>query len=251
MTFPIAAARPVVLFDLDGTLLPMDMKTFERAYFGGLCRTFSEYPPEDLVRWVWAGTKAMALNDGSRTNREAFAEVFTRESGVNYYENEERFLDYYRTVFQQCREVCPITDVSRRIVEVLRRKGYTVAIATNPIFPRIATCSRLEWLGLDPESFPLVTTFENSVHAKPNLEYYRDVCRTLGAEPADCLMIGNDVLEDGCAAALGMEVFLVRDFLLNTKDLPTDGFSMGSLKDVLSWAEALPEICEIEQHACP
>ena len=54
-------------------------------------------------------------------------------------------------------------------------------------------------------------------------------------------MIGNDVLEDGCAAKLGMEVFLVRDCLINTKDLPTDNFSLGSLQDVLDWAEALPE----------
>lgn len=241
MGFPVAAARPVVLFDLDGTLLPMDMKEFETAYFRGLCRAFSEYPPEDLVRWVWAGTKAMVLNDGSQTNREAFAEAFARESGVDYYENEERFLDYYRTVFQECRDVCHITGVSEAIVETLRRKGYTVAIATNPIFPEVATFSRLRWLGLDPESFPLVTTFDNSVHAKPNPDYYRDVCGALGAEPTDCIMIGNDVLEDGCAAKLGMEVFLVRDFLLNTKSLPTDGFAMGSLKDVLSWAEALPE----------
>lgn len=241
MGFSTSAARPVVLFDLDGTLLPMDMKAFERAYFGGLCRTFTEYTPEDLVRWVWAGTKAMAMNDGSRPNREAFAEVFTRESGVDYFENEERFLDYYRTVFQQCRDVCPITDVSRRIVETLRQKGYLVAIATNPIFPEVATVSRLSWLGLDAASFPLVTTFENSVHAKPSLEYYRDVCRALGVEPADCVMIGNDVMEDGCAASLGMEVFLVEDFLLNTKELSTDGFAMGSLQDVLDWAEALPQ----------
>ena len=240
MEFPIAAARPVVLFDLDGTLLPMDMQTFERAYFHGLCKTFSEYPPEDLVRWVWAGTKAMVCNDGSRTNREAFAEAFTRESGIDYYANETRFLDYYRTAFQQCREVCPITDVSKSIVDILRRKGYVVAIATNPIFPEVATHSRLRWLGLDPASFPLVTTFENSVHAKPNPEYYRDVCRSLAVEPGDCVMIGNDVGEDGCAAGLGMEVLLVEDFLYNPRNLPADGFSMGSLKDILAWAQALP-----------
>lgn len=241
MGFPIETARPVVLFDLDGTLLPMQMHDFEKAYFHGLCRTFSEYPPEDLVRWVWAGTKAMAMNDGSRTNRETFADVFTRESGVDYFENEERFLDYYRTVFQECRKICPISDVSRRIVDTLRQKGYTVAIATNPIFPEVATHSRLRWLGLDPASFPLVTTFENSVHAKPNPDYYRDVCRALNVSPEDCVMIGNDVIEDGCAAGLGMSVFLVEDFLYNPKNASTDGFPMGSLQDVLTWAEALPQ----------
>ena len=149
MGFSTSAARPVVLFDLDGTLLPMDMKAFERAYFGGLCRTLTEYPPEDLGRWVWAGTKAMAMNDGSRPNREAFAEVFTRESGVDYFENEERFLDYYRTVFQQCRDVCPITDVSRRIVETLRQKGYRLWLLSNA--QQVFTAYELRLVGLEAQ----------------------------------------------------------------------------------------------------
>ena len=33
-----------ILFDLDGTLLPMDMKTFERAYFQKLTEAFPEFP---------------------------------------------------------------------------------------------------------------------------------------------------------------------------------------------------------------
>lgn len=241
MAFDGIAPRPVILFDLDGTLLPMDMKTFERAYFGGLCRTFREFDPQELVRLVWAGTKAMVQNDGSRTNREAFAETFSRESGLDYYEHEARFLEYYRTTFQECVRVCRISDLSRRIVELLRKKGYTVAIATNPIFPRIATASRLRWLGLDEASFPLVTTFENSRYAKPNPDYYRAVCRQLSVSPEDCVMVGNDVGEDGCARELGMEVMLVEDFLYNPGQLPVDGFAMGSLQDVFAWASALPE----------
>lgn len=240
MGFSTETARPVVLFDLDGTLLPMDMKTFERAYFQKLTEAFPEFPPQELVRCIWAGTGAMVRNDGSRTNREAFAEVFSRESGIDYWENEARFLEFYRTGFQDCARVCRLTDCSRRIVEALREKGYTVAIATNPIFPEVATHSRLRWLGLDPASFPLVTAFENSHYAKPNPAYYEEVCRALGAAPADCLMIGNDVREDGCARQLGMEVFLVEDCLLNPDGLPTVGFATGSLEDVRRWAEALP-----------
>ena len=38
MEFPKGQGRPVVLFDLDGTLLPMEMKDFERDYFRRLCR---------------------------------------------------------------------------------------------------------------------------------------------------------------------------------------------------------------------
>ena len=234
------AGRPAILFDLDGTLLPMDLKTFERAYFTGLTEAFPEFGPEELVRLVWAGTKAMVRNDGSRTNREAFADTFTRESGVDYYANEERFLSYYRTGFERCAAVCRCTSLSREIVDTLRDKGYLVAVATNPIFPQIATAARLRWLGLDAASFPLVTTFENSHFAKPNPLYYREVCNVLGVAPGDCIMVGNDVEEDGSARALGMEVLLIRDCLLNPKGLSTEGFLMGSLEDLLAWARALP-----------
>src|SRR5699024_11888824 len=49
--------RPVVLFDLDGTLLPLDMKTFTEAYFKTLCGRFSQYNPQDVIQAVWAGTE--------------------------------------------------------------------------------------------------------------------------------------------------------------------------------------------------
>lgn len=232
--------RPVVLFDLDGTLLPLDMKTFTEAYFKTLCSRFSQYNPQDVIQAVWAGTGAMVKNDGSRTNREAFAAVFSQALGVDYYEQEAEFLDYYAREFQRCADVCRPSELSRKIVTTLQHKGYTVAVATNPIFPEIATQSRLRWAGLEGVTFPLVTTFETSTYAKPNPEYYRQVCDRLGVQPKDCIHIGNDVLEDGAAKTLGVEVLLIEDCLVNEKQLPTEGFSMGSLEDLLAWAEALP-----------
>lgn len=242
MSYSIRNIRPVILFDLDGTLLPMDIELFEKGYFKGLCEAITELSSKEVIASVWEGVKAMVKNDGSVTNREAFAKAFTEAAGMDYYENEERFLEYYRVGFQECAKVCGITDVSRKIVETLQKKGYTVAIATNPIFPEIATYSRLRWLGIDPESLSLVTTFDNSHTAKPNPAYYQEVCDKLGVKPEDCIMIGNDVEEDGCAATLGIEVKLVTDCLLNTKKLPMDSFEQGSLEDVLVWAENLPEM---------
>ncbi len=232
--------RPVVLFDLDGSLLPMEQKDFERAYFHTLCQSFPEVPPKKLCAAVWAGVSAMVRNDGRQTNREVFANVFTRESGMDYYINEPLFLEYYRTSFQSCRDVCLITEQSRMLVELLRKKGRTVAVATNPIFPKIATYSRLRWLGLDPLSFPLVTTFEDCHYGKPNPKYYQEVLEHLNVRPNDCLMVGNDVEEDGCARELGLEVFLLTEHLINYKNLSIDSFPQGTLSDFLSWAESLP-----------
>ena len=53
-----------VLFDLDGTLLPMDQDAFMKAYFGGLCKKLAPYGynPDELISAIWQGTKMMVKN---------------------------------------------------------------------------------------------------------------------------------------------------------------------------------------------
>ena len=111
----------------------------------------------------------------------------------------------------------------------IKERGLRVALATNPIFPAVATESRIHWAGLEPEDFELYTTYENARYCKPNLSYYRDIAEQLGLAPEECLMVGNDVTEDMAAQALGMQVFLLTDCLINAgqKDIsvyPSGGF---------------------------
>lgn len=49
-----------ILFDLDGTLLPMDMEKFTQGYFKRLVAKAAPrgYEPEKLIKSVWAGTAA-------------------------------------------------------------------------------------------------------------------------------------------------------------------------------------------------
>ena len=67
----------MVLFDLDGTLLPMDQDVFIKAYFGGIAKRMARYgyEPEKLISSIWAGTVDMIKNDGSKTNEVAFWKV--------------------------------------------------------------------------------------------------------------------------------------------------------------------------------
>lgn len=63
-----------VLFDLDGTLIPMNEKQFTEYYFGLLLKRFVPlgYDKDDLVKTVWNGTGAMLKNDGKETNETVF-----------------------------------------------------------------------------------------------------------------------------------------------------------------------------------
>ena len=72
-----------VLFDLDGTLLPLDNDTFIGAYFKRLAGWLIPYgyEPKEVSDTIWKGTAAMVKNDGAKTNETAFWQVFSSVYG--------------------------------------------------------------------------------------------------------------------------------------------------------------------------
>ena len=115
---------------------------------------------------------------------------------------------------------------------MLKTAGLRVILATNPIFPAVATQSRIRWAGLSPEDFELYTTYENSRFCKPNPDYYREILQRLDLRGEECLMVGNDVREDMAAETLGMETFLLTDCLINTENVPLDRWPHGGFQDL-------------------
>ena len=220
-----------IMFDLDGTLLPMDQEQFTKYYFGLLAKKLAPYgyDAEQLISGIWAGTAAMVKNDGSCTNEEAFWKKFSALMGKKVVEDKPLFEEFYRVEFQGARASCGFAPQAAGLVAKLKAAGYRVLLATNPIFPAIATENRIRWAGLEPEDFELYTTYENSCHCKPNPDYYRDILNSMALDPAECLMVGNDATEDTAAELTGMQVFLLTDCLINkeNKDLsrwPHGGF---------------------------
>lgn len=206
-----------VLFDLDGTLLPMDQDVFLRAYFGGISSRLAPlgYVPEELVKAIWRGTAAMIKNNAEKSNEEVFWDVFASIYGDEARKDEPYFEAFYLEDFPKLKAFCGHTTRSRELIDLLHEKGIKTALATNPIFPAIATNERMSWVGLSPEDFELVTTYENIGLCKPNREYFLEVACRIGVKPEECLMVGNDVGDDMPAEKLGMRVFLLTDCLIN------------------------------------
>ena len=223
-----------VLFDLDGTLLPLDQDEFVKGYFRLLAKKLAPYgyEPDKLVKAIWHGTGAMIQNDGSCTNEVVFWKDFTNIFGEQARSHEPVFAEYYEKDFQQVKNICGYTPKAAEIVRSLKAAGVRVALATNPVFPAIATESRIRWAGLEPEEFELYTTYENIGFCKPNLDYYREILRRMELDAADCLMVGNDVDEDMVAGQLGMKVFLLTDHLINKSGTDINAFPHGSFDDL-------------------
>lgn len=227
-----------VLFDLDGTLLPMDQEQFVEKYLGLLAEYMAPcgYEPKALVSTVWKGTSAMMANTGEKTNEQVFWEIFRERYGPRADTDQGLFEEFYATRFAEARTVCGFAPEAAEVMEMLKEKGIRVILATNPLFPRIATVQRVRWAGLDPADFEIITTYETSSFCKPGLDYYREILARAGLKPDNCLMVGNDAREDMAAEMLGMKVFLLTDCLIHGEgeDLsrwPGGGF--GELKGFL------------------
>ena len=76
-------AKRAILFDLDGTLLPMDQDVFTKGYFRLLAAKMAPYgyDPQLLISSLWKGVSAMVKNNGEETNSQRFWETFNREMG--------------------------------------------------------------------------------------------------------------------------------------------------------------------------
>ena len=97
-----------VLFDLDGTLLPMDNEEFTKAYFKLLAKKLVPYgyEAEQLVDAIWAGTAAMVKNDGSQSNEAAFWKKFSSICGEKVLADKPLFDEFYLKEFQEAKEIC-------------------------------------------------------------------------------------------------------------------------------------------------
>lgn len=233
-----------ILFDLDGTLIPFVQDEFIKAYFGAMVKKLTPmgYDGEKLIAALWKGTAAMLANDGSRTNRQRFWEQFTQELGMAAIVLESILEDFYTQEFDTVRAVLREKADHSGLIRSLREKGYSLILATNPIFPAVAVATRLGWVGLRPEDFDYVTTYENSRYSKPNPDYYRAILEQVGRPAEDCLMVGNNPVDDMSALQAGIPVFLVTDYLEDPEGRPISGYRHGTFQELRDCLSALPTV---------
>ncbi|MGI5900223.1 MAG: HAD family hydrolase [Christensenellales bacterium] len=234
-----------VLFDLDGTLLPIDLETFANVYIKELMKVCAPKLGCDgkaMAAALWEGTGHMLKNDGSMPNSERFWLHFTKALDVEREFAERITNEFYSNEFSVVKPLLRKTDLPARWIETLQDKGYNLILATNPLFPQAAIKARLDWMGIGMDSFQLATRYDNSSFCKPNLDYYRETLEKTGYKPQDCLMVGNNMHEDMCAEKLGMDTYLITDFLENPKDEDINAHKNGDYASFTAFVDSLPSM---------
>ena len=232
-----------VLFDLDGTILPMDVEEFTQKYIGGIIQTMNNNKRngKEIAKAVFAGVSAMIKSDGTLTNEELFWNVFKQITNISKEDIEDEFMFFYENMFDDIDSGIRNENMVEA-VSLLKQKGYKLYLTTNPLFPAIATYKRVKWAGLNTDDFELITTFENSHFCKPNIQYYQEVINKCHLDIHECLMVGNDVLEDGIIETIGVPVYIVNDYLINKENKEIKTKYQGSSVEFLEFVRNLDEI---------
>ena len=235
-----------ILFDLDGTLLPMNQDEFVKFYMPMLAKTYIsqgiEINPKSFVGAVWQGYEAMVKNDGGCTNREAFWRYLSPLIPVEQEAAERIAEDFYSGPFNEVIASTRPTPLAAQVVKTAKEKGIKVYLATNPVFPRCATMNRIRWAGLDAADFEIITTYEDNCYCKPSLAYFQSILDRFKLLPQECLMVGNDVEEDLVIRELGVKTFLVTDTMENKKGLPVESEYTGSMEELAAFVKELEAV---------
>lgn len=202
-----------ILFDLDNTLILFDEVKFFKAYIQKVAPIMSDLvSPHNLWRLVLSSTKAVLNNNGHFTNKDVFYQNFSKELGEKAQEIWDRFQYFYENEFDQLRALVTVNAGVSDIFETLIKKGLNIVIASNPFWPCLAMETRMSWAGIKKEQVHLITHMGNMHFCKPHLEYYQEICQKMETSPEDCLMVGDDPVNDMVAGQIGIKTFLVTDY---------------------------------------
>lgn len=228
-----------ILFDLDGTLLRTDMAAFKKRFFELLAES-------ELIKKLGGmgvfldAFKAIHHGDGTKTNEQLFVESVEKATGLSEPTFRAELDSFYENDFQSMRTVFEKPDEKlRKAVDMLKEKGYALVLATGPVFPEKAMEMRLEFAGFSAKEFAFLTSWENSGYYKYDTFYYFDITKKLGAEPGECLMVGNSVREDLTAMKAGMSCFYMTGCQIGGFN---DECMSGSPADFLEYVRQMPKI---------
>ncbi len=211
----------VILFDLDGTLLRVQMDQFIPRYVERLAAFCAPLvKPRRFSRAMIEAIRSLISEEGNGlcSNEERLFAVLKEQLGVAetlLIESLEHYAAHHLDELQHLVHPIPL---AQRILKDCHCRDIPMVLATNPVFPRFMIEARMEWGGVDRSFFRHITTYENSRYCKPQAGYFREIAALLNVPPQRCLMVGNDSSHDLAAAAVGMQTFLVDTWLVERDD---------------------------------
>lgn len=200
-----------VWFDLDGTLIEVDMERFIPAYLRRLADRLAPYAePLRALHTLRTATLAMLGETGGEGSLEDLLRSrLASQLQLPWEGYREALAAFCREDLSELQPLVRPHPLARALVESCLARGWQVVLATNPIFPREVVEARLAWGELADLPFAPITSYETSRHCKPHPGFFHDLLTQLDLPPRACLMVGNDSCHDLAAGRVGMPTCLL------------------------------------------
>lgn len=230
-----------VLFDLDGTLLSIDTDEFLKRYMKNLSlflhNQYKSVSFEQMIGALMKATDVVSKRcDGKRTISEIFWEEFCALTSISYEEYKPIVNQYYTGEFKSIGKDYKPNNKALECIKLLKDKGVRLILATNPYFPIEAVLTRLQWAGIESDSFELITHYENMFYTKSHEQYYKDILEMQNLDAQHCIMIGNDVKDDLKAANIGMDCYFLEEMPIYNGQV-MESHNRGKFDDLIDYIE--------------
>ncbi len=235
MNCPPLPPVEAILFDLDGTLLNVEMDAYISGYVRGLARHFSDLANRcrfaDTV--VTTAFDLLKSDRGEQTMEELFLALLEERLGIDGELFRARLNQYCDNGLNRLAPLVRPFPLARKILQHCFDSGIRVIIATNPVFPLPVVKARLKWGQLDDFPYDLITSYENSRYCKPHRQYFTDILHSQGLSPKQTIMVGNDTEYDLPAQQAGLTTFLLDTSLIDRQNRSAHADFFGSHQDLL------------------
>lgn len=224
---------------MDGTLLPLDTDRFIQDYTKTAYEYFASHFGQDLTLPLYGAMAAMLKGHPGETNAHCYYRVLEETAGISMPRAKEAFNAFCSGSFRLLRGLVSPNPHARPLLALLAKKQLKAVLATNPALPEQALRERMGWVGLAPEDFSHVSTFEQYHAVKPSPAYFTELLSNIGLQASQCLMVGNDPLDDLSAYDLGFTCFYLTEHPVR-RNMPVRAHAQGGYPALLQYIEELP-----------
>ncbi len=198
-----------IFFDLDGTLLDLNMDTFLPRLLKAFTKKISHLVPNRLfIKYMINSMKLMNNNNGPETNEVLFNNYFYPKMPCLRSKLEPLINEFFEKDFDDLKIFSRRMTGAKTLIQCLTDLDFDIVIATTPISPISTIHHRLKWAGLDEFHYTMITSCENSRACKPSYNYFKDILKAINQRAEDCLMVGDEN-KDMLAANFGFKTFLI------------------------------------------
>lgn len=233
-----------ILFDLDGTLVDVDMNRFVPSYLRRLTEYMrAQVNPAQAIQTLHHAVAAMFANtDANRTLESILLDVLDSELAISPELYAASLEQLCQNDLEELRPLVTGHPLSPQLIESSLNNGWEVVLATNPIFPRVVIDARLAWGELSSEDFHHVTAYETAHFCKPSALFFEEVLQQLQLPAEACLMVGNDTLHDLSASQVGMQTCLLTPWSIKRSEAHFKADWQGCHEELLALLESIGSV---------